>query len=405
MNTHPEILQSCPGCRSSHITVLNAKKEYRIFVVDGDEMDVTIGLAGCEDCGLTFLNPKMPMKQLFSYYSKQSRIPRSEINASSPFSQQMDLQVNFISKFIDLKDGMRVLEIGCAEGFFLKRIKEISRKKLLLSGVELSKKYLEQAKKIIPEATLYSQALETADFAQEKFDVIVLRHVFEHLSDPSVALRKISEHLAPQGVLYIEVPDAKNINVQLCSFYHHEHLLYFTTEILDNYLASHGLATKVCERFEGNKKGSGFDYPVIRAISKPGEIKALKKYPGHAAKVYADNLLRINSTLNTILSPIKAHLNKCREENKKIALFGAGPHTMEVMAMIEDLKIDWILIFDNNPHKHGKKMRNIPIVKPTKETMKQVDSILVSSADFEREMVEQIKTLSPSMDIIKIYHQ
>jgi hypothetical protein len=49
-------------------------------------------------------------------------------------------------------------------------------------------------------------------------------------------------------------------------------------------------------------------------------------------------------------------------------------------------------------------MLGIPIVKPDGVSLKSVDYILVSSAEFEKEMVEQIHVLVGSTtEIIRIY--
>lgn len=405
MNNEIELMEICPGCKSSLITTLKKPEKNKIFVTDGEELDVTTGLSCCEECGLTFLNPKMSQEKLFEYYSKQSRIPRSELVAGSPFDEQMKLQVDYIKQFIQLKDNMKILEIGCAEGFFLKKFQDSCSQKLSLYGVELSKKYLEQAEKNLKDAVIFDTPLEETNFEDLKFDIIVLRHVFEHLSDPSNVLESLRKLLQKGGVLYIEVPDSQNIVVQLSSFYHHEHLLYFTPAILENYFESHGLETIRSERFEDNPIGSGFEYPVIRGLCKIGEYKPLKQFPHYAQKNFMDNELRTEEVSRLILNPLREKIQEQNLKGKSMALFGAGPHTMDILKKLEDLKVDWVYVMDNNKNKHGKKMRNIPIVQPTAEALQKVDCVVISSAAFEKEMFMEVKKLSPETKIITIYDQ
>ena len=172
-----EYLAVCPGCGSKDLTVLEPGNEHKIFLTDADEMSVIIGVCGCEECGLTFLNPRMGPQTLFKYYTKQSRIPRDSIDADSPFAALMGLQIDFIEQFRPIKEGMRVLEIGCAEGFFLQSLARRAKDRLDLYGVELSEKYLAQARRLLPGVIIFETPLEETEFGDAKFDLVVLRHV------------------------------------------------------------------------------------------------------------------------------------------------------------------------------------------------------------------------------------
>ena len=399
-----EYLESCPSCDSENLTVLQSEEKYKAFITGADEMIITTGVCGCEQCGLTFLNPRMGQHKLFEYYSKQSRIPRESIEAISPLYNLMELQVDLIEKFKPIKQNMRALEIGCAEGFFLQCLGRRANDKLELYGVELSKKYIEQAKKLLPNMKIYETPLEKTDFGELQFDLVILRHVFEHLADPMECLKKIRSILAPQGILYIEVPDSENIEPSITRFYHHEHLLYFTSEILNSCLISAGFQPLVCERFDANPMGSGFSYPVLRAVSVEGKSTDLSTYPGYAKKNYLENKMRNDAKIESLLAPIRMRLRELNEIKLNIGLFGAGPHTMDLLEIFEVENIQWAKIFDNNPSKQGKLMRGIPILKPDEDNLKSLDCVLVSSAEFESEMVAQVHSLVGSqVEVITIY--
>lgn len=399
-----EHLLACPGCGAETIVVLQAADKHQIFLTSANEMFVLTGVCGCEKCGLAFLNPRMGQQKVFEYYAKQSRLPRETIEARSPFMVLMDIQIDEITKCKTFEPGMRVLEVGCAEGFFLHRLEERLGVRLDLYGVELSEKYLEQAKKLLPKATILETPLEQTEFAEVKFDLIVLRHVLEHLGSPIACLQKIRSILAPKGLVYIEVPDSSKTSPSVSRFYHHEHLLYFTTEVLRSYLGSAGLKPLVCERFEHNPIGSGFSYPVIRAIGTCDAAQPLGEYPGHARSIFLENKKREEQYLYTLLAPVRHTLQEQKEAQRTIGLFGAGPHTMDLLELLEVEGINWQKIFDNNPAKHGQRMRGIAIVKPDEITLNSVECILVSSAEFESEMVAQVRALtSDRVNVITIY--
>lgn len=403
-STDVETIAECPGCGGENLTILEVQSDHKIFLTDADELTVTTGVCGCESCGLTFLNPRMGQKKLFEYYTKQSRIPRSHIEAASPFAAHMDLQIDLIEKVYSIKGGGRALEIGCAEGFFLQALEKRAQGKMHLYGVELSEKYVEQARKQLPEVVIFETPLEKTNFKELKFDLIIMRHVLEHLSRPMECLQKIREILAPGGALYIEVPDSNKIAPSVSRFYHHEHLLYFTPQVLNNYLTSAGLQPVVCERFVDNPAGSGFSYPVIRAVGAGSVPKPLRTLPGHARSVYLENMAMKDFYLSSLLAPVLLRLQNNMANNSSVGIFGAGPHTMDLLELLEDEEVVWSKIFDNNPNKQGKTMRGIPIVKPDLNTLQSVDCVLISSAEFEDEMVVQVRTLvGTQVEIIRIY--
>ena len=64
-------------------------------------------------------------------------------------------------------------------------------------------------------------------------------HVLEHLSEPVPALRSIGQKLKPDGLLYIEVPNATRLGSPTYMFFK-AHVLYFDHGSLRNTLTSAG---------------------------------------------------------------------------------------------------------------------------------------------------------------------
>lgn len=86
--------------------------------------------------------------------------------------------------------GKRVLEFGCGNGGFLRRIRNEAS---AVAGVELmddSRKNMEKEK-----ISVY-KTLNTVD---EKYDIVCMFMVIEHLNTPDEVLRKIYDVLVPGG--------------------------------------------------------------------------------------------------------------------------------------------------------------------------------------------------------------
>lgn len=97
----------------------------------------------------------------------------------------------------------------------------------------------------------------------KKFEAIVCSHVLEHVVDPVGEMRKLSKHLKPDGVFYIEVP----LEIWKRAPLHSEpvtHLNFFTRDSLNWAICAAGFQVTSCEYF-GSLHPSGNVLPAIRA--------------------------------------------------------------------------------------------------------------------------------------------
>jgi 2-polyprenyl-3-methyl-5-hydroxy-6-metoxy-1,4-benzoquinol methylase len=153
-------------------------------------------------------------------------------------------RVNFVKKLIPKKG--KILEVGSGHGFFLESMEKLGYD---ITGIEISKEKRRFAQKITKSKILNVNLL-TKDIELKKFDVIVLFHVLEHLSNPSNFLKKISSLLNSRGKIILEVPnsDDKQLlsNLAYREFYwQRAHLHYFNPKSLNSVLVKAGLRSKI----------------------------------------------------------------------------------------------------------------------------------------------------------------
>ena len=179
-----ETLSVCPVCGSSDFS--------RIF-----EPDVT----ECARCHVLFRNPRPTQAEIRRSYDCGSNYEEWQTHES----QRSLLWQRRLSLLTRFKRSGSLLDVGAGDGFFLDFAKAAG---FTTYGTELSSTGAAYAEK--RGHKLFLGQLRDIDFGGQKFDVITLWHVLEHLPDPGGALSIISSLLEPGGIFVLAVPNEEN---------------------------------------------------------------------------------------------------------------------------------------------------------------------------------------------------
>jgi 2-polyprenyl-3-methyl-5-hydroxy-6-metoxy-1,4-benzoquinol methylase len=101
----------------------------------------------------------------------------------------------------------RLLDVGCGDGAFLARMKNLGWE---VVGVELDEKAANVAKTNFG-LDVFIGTLENTGFANESFDAITLNHVIEHVGDPIGLLRRCRDLLRRGGRVVVTTPNAEGL--------------------------------------------------------------------------------------------------------------------------------------------------------------------------------------------------
>jgi 2-polyprenyl-3-methyl-5-hydroxy-6-metoxy-1,4-benzoquinol methylase len=122
-----------------------------------------------------------------------------ERNLIKEWEQQVKNLEHIIDFLKEVKPG-KLLDIGCGAGFLL----SVLNNKWDKYGVDVSTTALEYCSRY---AKVYQGELTKIGFKKNMFDVIVMNHVIEHLSEPLKYIIKIKKILKDRGILIIATPD------------------------------------------------------------------------------------------------------------------------------------------------------------------------------------------------------
>ncbi len=111
---------------------------------------------------------------------------------------------------LNLSDGLKVLDVGCGDGYYLHLLSSL-RVKLSLTGLDSDKKALESAKKNLlgKKIRLVYDKAEELPFKSNSFDRIIASEVLEHIEDDVQAIREIRRVLKPRGIFVVSVPHSR----------------------------------------------------------------------------------------------------------------------------------------------------------------------------------------------------
>ena len=102
-----------------------------------------------------------------------------------------------------------VLDIGCAEGTYLKRV-SLMRPDLKLIGLDIDC-YLEVIERKQLDSFVIADCNVQLPLPDESIDFVHCTHIIEHLQRPSMLLKEIRRVLKKEGQAYVEAPEAKRI--------------------------------------------------------------------------------------------------------------------------------------------------------------------------------------------------
>jgi len=203
-NERIEKLQiSCPVCGSNNYTVTYTPK---VEILDPPSLyGAASGVRGtqtlvtCNDCALLYENPRYSEDVILSGYraaKEHGHDSQHELRMASFFSALKSLSSHLPPP------GSTVLDIGTAGGAFLDAAGKFGYEAY---GLEPSQYLVAQGQK--RGLKIFEGTTSENNMKGQKFDMVCLWDVLEHVVDPVQVLKDIRQFLKPGGTLLINYPD------------------------------------------------------------------------------------------------------------------------------------------------------------------------------------------------------
>ncbi len=105
------------------------------------------------------------------------------------------------------KRGARLLEVGSGLGHLVGQLEDSFQ----TYGMDLNHWAVRKSKAVIQTTSLQTASAQELPFADASFNVVVIKHIVEHLPDPARAIREIGRVTEPGGILILATPNLSSL--------------------------------------------------------------------------------------------------------------------------------------------------------------------------------------------------
>ncbi len=347
-----------------------------------------LGLVICSNCKLVQLNKNFDLSYLYgSDYGYRTGINKT-------MTDHVKKVVSNANKIAKLKKGDQVLDIASNDGTLL----NFYPKNVVKFGIDPTiKKFKKYYKNIELTISSFFSREKILKKTKKKFKIISALSVFYDIEKPNKFLSDVSKLLDDNGIFILEQADLLSIiKLNMFDTICHEHLEYYSHEVIINLLSKHQL--EVFDFISNDINGGSTQYYIKKTYNNKLKvnrkkiqklIKQEKRYGLGKVQTYKKFYSKINFIKNKLIKKIKTI------KNKKLSIHGYGASTKgNVLLQYFGINKEHIdCIADRNPKKNGFYTPNtkIKIVSENYSRSKRPNYYLVLPWHFKKEILMREK--------------
>ncbi len=188
----------------------------------------------CRGCGLTQLSPLPDAAALEKLYTEEYyNTATPGVGYDDYAAQEQEYLPTFaedverISQFV--AQGGKVLDVGCGYGWF---VSAALQRGYDAHGLDVSQRAVEIGNARHPGRFHCGSIDEVPALRDQRFDVIFLSHLIEHITEPLGFLKSLAAHLTERGILVMVTPNISSLLSRVSgkrwvSFKLPEHVAYY----------------------------------------------------------------------------------------------------------------------------------------------------------------------------------
>ena len=382
----------CPICDSKKVKSFLNRNEVPVhqnflFKAKSSAINITKGklsLVVCRECGFIF-------NQTFDFSKlKYGNLYDNTQDLSPLFEQHLK---DIVQKLINNKNikNCKIVEVGCGQGSFLRRLVENEEWNNVGYGFDPSYKGNELE---LDGRLNFVKKYYGPECADIKADIVVCRHVIEHVPKPVELLKTVREALmqSKNPRVFFETPTVDWIlkNQVIWDFFY-EHCYYFNPNSIRTAFELAGFSVEAIDLVFGNQ------YMLVEASIAKNKVQVIKE----PNDIYALTIEYGNSESQN-LEKWKQKLKKLSKKGKT-AIWGAGAKGVTFCNLFDPTLKMVDCVIDLNPNKQGKYIPGTghQIVDYNEIQSRNITSIILMNPNYNDEVKELLQKSNQSIDLIK----
>lgn len=173
----------------------------------------------CKNCGHVSTYPLPTKQEIIEHYKKRFKKGNYELlqRFSTSYKQVYE---NFAEKLVKLVGARnlkqkKLLDIGCFTGEFIDIMQSMGADAY---GLELQIAAVKIANKKTPGKVIQGDIMNNR-LDNKKFDIITMIGLVEHVTDPTLLIRRCKELLNKNGIVFIQTPNSSSFFAQIMQKY------------------------------------------------------------------------------------------------------------------------------------------------------------------------------------------
>ena len=322
---------------------------------------------------------------LFSHY-----LFKSEVN--KPYYKHCQEMFKYAQKYVTVKDGINIIDIGGNDGTLLDAFRSVSDKSLNLLNIDPSKNLLLLCmEKNIPTLTEFF-SYEIAKYIPKKSEIITSTNVFQHLLDINSFAKGIEYLLSNEGIWILEFPYwISGMETNQFDQIYHEHMFYHSVTPMKMMMEKHGM--KIINVTKQNIHGGTLRLVIAKTNSNHTPDNTVEIYI-QSEKTYDLNYhVKWGDKVQKHITDSKNFINQLKSEGKTIYGFGAAAKGCIYLNSMDLDYNDIDYIIDDTDIKQNKYVpgTGIQIVSRDILNEKQPDYILILAHNFSEYIIQSLE--------------
>lgn len=340
----------------------------------------------CQNCGAGFADGIPTQAEMDHYYAERSKYSETDSGGSeSDYDRRrFGLIADQITPHLPSKD-VAMLDIGCATGGLLAVLRQRGFGPVL--GADPSPACGATARRLHGVEVRTATIRDLAGW-RDRFDVVFMIGVLEHLRDVAEAVRIAVGLLRPGGRLFVAVPDVTGLAASRNAPYQQfsmEHVNFFSRDSLHRLMAGSGLAPRQVwqDMIEWRENVTE---PVLAVLyENAAEVSGVERdqLTEPALGRYVEASRRADAAILDRIDALVA-------SGESILVWGAGALTRRLLASSRLGQASIVAFVDSSPHLQGALLAGRPVWPPDR-LAGRTEAILVCSVAFEREIIRLIR--------------